>query len=267
MGDDFDAEAEMEAEEPEPEILYDREELPVKIMGEDVKRKFEGPVNTWEDGISRGHVALAVAQGLVQMNMIKPLLIQRFSIPLIARKNCDLLAQAQTGSGKTMAFVIPIASRLVNNPPGARPYFPGRSAQASPIALMLSPTRELAIQTNDNVKKLLSFAGSKLTTLTMYGGETIAVQLRPIEKQNMDIICATPGRLLDAVDNGKVSMMFCETIVLDEADQMLDLAVGLEGQVVAILNGRDLPRTDGRQTLLFSATMPDFQTKQFHSVL
>jgi len=114
---------------------------------------------------------------------------------------------------------------------------------------------------------LLQFAGSSMSVLTMYGGETLSQQIKPIEKQNMDIICATPGRLLDAIDNGKVSLMFATTVVLDEADQMLDLAVGLEGTVTQVTDGRDLPRNDGRQTLLFSATMPDFQTKQFHAVL
>jgi len=106
-----------------------------------------------------------------------------------------------------------------------------------------------------------------MTVLTMYGGEALSLQVELIEKQQMDIICATPGRLLDAIDNGKVSLMFATVIVLDEADQMLDLAVGLEGTVRQITDGRDLPRNDGRQTLLFSATMPDFQTKQFHAVL
>merc|ERR1712032_774548 len=123
------------------------------------------------------------------------------------------------------------------------------------------------MQTSKNTSDLLQHAGSDLTVLTMYGGETLSLQVRPIERQNQDIICATPGRLLDAVDNGKVSLMFSTVIVLDEADQMLDLAVGLEGTVTQITEGRDLPRSDGRQTLLFSATMPDYQTKQFHSVL
>merc|ERR1740138_532805 len=101
----------------------------------------------------------------------------------------------------------------------------------------------------------------------MYGGETLSMQVLPISKENQDIICATPGRLLDAIDSGKVSLMFSTVIVLDEADQMLDLAVGLEGTVTKVIDERDLPRNDGRQTLLFSATMPDFQTKQFHALL
>merc|ERR1712232_1336311 len=106
-----------------------------------------------------------------------------------------------------------------------------------------------------------------MTVLCMYGGETLSIQVRPVEREQQDIICATPGRLLDAIDSGKVSLSFSTVVVLDEADQMLDLAVGLEGQVLQITDGRDLPRHDGRQTLLFSATMSDFQTKQFHSVL
>eukprot|EP00747_Dinoflagellata_sp_TGD_P021202 gnl/TRDRNA2_/TRDRNA2_128346_c2_seq1.p1 gnl/TRDRNA2_/TRDRNA2_128346_c2~~gnl/TRDRNA2_/TRDRNA2_128346_c2_seq1.p1 ORF type:complete len:387 (-),score=60.41 gnl/TRDRNA2_/TRDRNA2_128346_c2_seq1:145-1221(-) len=140
-------------------------------------------------------------------------------------------------------------------------------AQASPIALMLSPTRELAIQTSKNVSMLLEHAGSSLKTLCMYGGEALAFQLRPAEKEQQDIICATPGRLLDAVDQAKISLCYVGVVVLDEADQMLDLAVGLEGTVMNLLDGRDMSHSDGRQTLLFSATMPDYQTKQFHAAL
>ncbi|CAE8600255.1 unnamed protein product, partial [Polarella glacialis] len=261
--DDFDAEAESDAE-PEPEVGYHKEELPVRIRGVE---KPDGPIQTWDEGVSRGCVAPMAQQALHEMKMHRPTLIQRFALPLIANSSRDLLAQAQTGSGKTMAFVIPIVSRLLMSPPVDRPFFPGAMSQASPVALLLSPTRELAIQTAKHVSDLLHHAGSKMTTLTLYGGETLKQQIKPIETKNMDIICATPGRLLDAIDAGKVSLSFALVVVLDEADQMLDLSVGLEGTVMQITDGRDLPRSDGRQTLLFSATMPDFQTKQFHSVL
>jgi len=260
--DDFDAEAESE-HEPEPEVAYAHEELPVKVTG---MSNFEGPIQTWEEGVARGFVAPVICQALLAMQMQRPTLIQRYALPLVGKIGCDLLAQAQTGSGKTLAFVIPIVSRLVSQPLVQRPFFPGTSAQASPIAVMLSPTRELAIQTSQNTSALLQAAGSQMITMTMYGGESITHQLKPIDKQNIDIICATPGRLLDAVDKSRVSLMFVTTVVLDEADQMLDLAVGLEGTVRDITDGRDMPK-DGRQTLLFSATMPDFQSKQFYTVL
>jgi len=106
-----------------------------------------------------------------------------------------------------------------------------------------------------------------LTVLTMYGGETLSLQVRPIERQNQDIICATPGRLLDAVDNGKVSLMFSTVIVLDEADQMLDM--GFEKDIRKLVDrcpatgtpeesggaGGELANTK-RQTLFFTATWP-----------
>mmetsp|Transcript_8567 Transcript_8567/g.13947 ORF Transcript_8567/g.13947 Transcript_8567/m.13947 type:complete len:689 (+) Transcript_8567:1-2067(+) len=261
--DDFDAEAESEPEN-EQEVTFDQMELPVKVVG---AIQNASPMLTWDEGVSRGCVAPAVRQALGLMMMERPTLIQRFALPLIANPGVDVLAQAQTGSGKTLAFVIPLVSRLVASPPIPRPYFQGQMAQASPVSLMLSPTRELAIQTSKNVSDLLRAAGSPLTVLTMYGGETLSMQCAPIERHNMDIICATPGRLLDAIDSGKVSLSFAGSIVLDEADQMLDFAVGLEGTVTQVIDGRDLPRNDGRQTLLFSATMPDFQTKQFHALL
>lgn len=261
--DDFDAEADSDAA-PEEELLYNHEELPVKVGG---LSQFDGPLQTWEEGVARGCIFPTVCQALYSMQLQRPTLIQRFALPLIARTDNDLLAQAQTGSGKTFAFVIPIVSRLLANPPVARPFFPGAMAQASPIALLLSPTRELAIQTSQNVSLLFQHAQSTMTVMPLYGGETLSVQVRPIEKQNQDIICATPGRLIDAIDQGKVSLMFVATVVLDEADQMLDIAVGLEKTVNHVIDCRDLPKNDGRQTLLFSATMPDFQTKQFHAVL
>lgn len=261
--DDFDAEAESEPENEE-EVTFDREELPVKVRG---ARGPVTPVYAWDEAVSRGMMPPAVRQGLSTLMLEKPTLIQRYSLPLIADAAADVLAQAQTGSGKTLAFVIPIISRLLINPPVQRPFFPGAHAQASPIALMLSPTRELAIQTAKIAKDLLEHCGSNFTVLCMYGGETLGVQCAPIEKGNMDIICATPGRLLDAINASKVSLSFATTVILDEADQMLDVAVGLEGTVTQVIDGRDLPRNDGRQTLLFSATMPDFQTKQFHALL
>eukprot|EP00933_Yihiella_yeosuensis_P018413 TRINITY_DN15119_c2_g1_i3.p1 TRINITY_DN15119_c2_g1~~TRINITY_DN15119_c2_g1_i3.p1 ORF type:complete len:705 (+),score=142.67 TRINITY_DN15119_c2_g1_i3:48-2162(+) len=262
--DDFDAEAEDDKADNEPEVGFDGEELPVKVRG---LKEPSGPIRTWDEGVARSCVAPSVQKALLAMQMHKPTLIQRYALPLIANSSVDVLAQAQTGSGKTMAFVIPVVSRLLSNPPVDRPFFPGQMSQASPVALMLSPTRELAIQTANNVSSLFQHANSRMTTLTLYGGETMKQQLRPIEKGNFDVICATPGRLLDAIDAGKVSLSFASVIVLDEADQMLDLAVGLEGTVRQVMDGRDLPRNDGRQTLLFSATMPDFQTKQFHAVL
>merc|ERR1719316_2551797 len=92
-------------------------------------------------------------------------------------------------------------------------------------------------------------------------------QVKPIESGQQDIICATAGRLLDAVDSSRVSLMFVQCLILDEADQMMDLTVGLEGTVMAISSERDMPGKDVRQTLLFSATMPEYQTRQFHSLL
>eukprot|EP00811_Abedinium_folium_P022024 NODE_3127_length_2088_cov_3.809791.p1 GENE.NODE_3127_length_2088_cov_3.809791~~NODE_3127_length_2088_cov_3.809791.p1 ORF type:complete len:650 (-),score=180.67 NODE_3127_length_2088_cov_3.809791:138-1916(-) len=262
LEDDFDAEAASD-NEPEPEMEFSGEELPVRLRG----IQGVGPITSWDDGVARGCIALDVRQALQTLQLERPTLIQRFALPLISLSHFDLLSQAQTGSGKTLAFVIPIISRLLMSPPIARPFFPGQGASASPVAVMLSPTRELAIQTSKSVSELISVSGASMTVLTMYGGEAMSQQVKMIERQQMDIICATAGRLLDAIDSGKVSLMFSSVIVLDEADQMLDLAVGLEGQVMQLTDGRDLPKNDGRQTLLFSATMPDFQTKQFHAVL
>merc|ERR1740130_1592315 len=113
--DDFDAEAE-DIEEPEEEATFEKEELPVKVTGSGVNGTIT-PVYTWDDAVARGILCPPVRTALGIMTLEKPTLIQRFTLPLIAKAGVDMLAQAQTGSGKTLAFAIPIVSRLVANPP------------------------------------------------------------------------------------------------------------------------------------------------------
>jgi len=126
-------------------------------------------------------------------------------------------------------------------------------AQGCPLILMLSPTRELAVQTSKEVEVLTK--GSSLTSMCVYGGESMKLQQQKLSEAQIDILCATPGRLIDLIDCSKLSLSFVQCCVLDEADQMLDL--GLEIMCAEILTGRDMPDPNsGRQTLLFSATMP-----------
>jgi len=119
--------------------------------------------------------------------------------------------------------------------------------------LVLSPTRELAMQTTKEIEVLAK--GTSLSTVCVYGGETLKFQQQRIEKTQIDICCATPGRLIDLIDTGKISLSFIQSVVFDEADQMLEQS--LEVMCAEILTGRDMPEpSSGRQTLLFSATMP-----------
>jgi len=109
------------------------------------------------------------------------------------------------------------------------------------------------MQTSKEIEVLAK--GTKLSSVTVYGGETLAFQQKRIEKTQIDICCATPGRLIDLIDTGKISLSFVQSVVLDEADQMLEQS--LEVMCQEILVGRDMPpSSSGRQTLLFSATMP-----------
>jgi ATP-dependent RNA helicase DDX3X len=238
-----------EARKANAEKVAELENLPVDIQGENCP----GAISTWDDCIERKIFNEKLKETMLAEGMAKPTLIQRYAIPVIADKGRpDVVALAQTGSGKTFAFVIPCVSNLLMQGPVMRPWFPGNMAQSSPLCLMLSPTRELAIQTEKEIQSLIK--GSVLKCLVMYGGETISVQLKVVKDHNFDIVVGTPGRVGDAVDHGKLTLSYVQTLVLDEADMMLDQ--GLEGAVDQIITQKDMPEKDSRQTLLFSATLP-----------
>ena len=147
----------------------------------------------------------------------------------------DVLGCAQTGTGKTAAFVIPMIERLAG------------TTDSHPRGLILAPTRELAIQIQDTVAKL--GRSRRVYATTLVGGADMNAQLRGL-RQRPDILVATPGRLLDHMWNGTVNLIKMQILVLDEADRMLDM--GFAPQINQILEA--LP--EERQTLLFSATLP-----------
>ncbi|MFU8772221.1 MAG: DEAD/DEAH box helicase [Anaerolineales bacterium] len=148
----------------------------------------------------------------------------------------DLLGLAQTGTGKTAAFVLPILQRLLNGP------------RARPRALIISPTRELAEQTHTSIATLGRQTG--LRSLTIYGGVSVKPQINGL-RAGADILVACPGRLLDLMRQRVIKLSSIEILVLDEADQMFDM--GFLPDIRRILAA--LPTH--HQTLLFSATMPD----------
>ncbi|XP_061345286.1 DEAD-box ATP-dependent RNA helicase 52B-like [Gastrolobium bilobum] len=164
------------------------------------------------------------------------------------------MACAQTGSGKTAAFCFPIISGILKG----RSAFgfssmPRRGAMvAYPTALILSPTRELSCQIHDEVKKFAYQTGVKV--VVAYGGASIGQQLRNLEK-GVDILVATPGRLVDIIEREKVSLTRIKYLALDEADRMLDM--GFERQIRKIVEQMHMPPPGVRQTLLFSATFPN----------
>jgi ATP-dependent RNA helicase RhlB len=154
----------------------------------------------------------------------------------------DVTGKAQTGTGKTAAFLITIINDLLSNPIKEKRYL------AEPRALVVAPTRELAIQIASDADLLNKYSG--LHTVTLVGGEDYQKQTRALDAKPVDIVVATPGRLLDFVSNGNLHLGMIELMVLDEADRMLDM--GFIPQVRQIV--ARTPRKDCRQTLLFSAT-------------
>lgn len=162
--------------------------------------------------------------------------IQREAIPIVL-SGIDLMASAQTGTGKTAAFVLPVLQSLITTPAGR-----GKG----PRVLVLTPTRELAMQVNENIRQFSRFC--RVTTGNVVGGMGYPPQIQLL-KRPLDILVATPGRLMDHMEQGRVDFSRLETLVLDEADRMLDM--GFIDAVNTI--ARAIP--EKRQTLLFSATL------------
>ncbi|WP_350612460.1 ATP-dependent RNA helicase RhlB [Pseudomonas sp. HY7a-MNA-CIBAN-0227] len=157
----------------------------------------------------------------------------------------DAIGRAQTGTGKTAAFLISIITQLLQTPPPKERYM------GEPRALIIAPTRELVVQIAKDAADLTKYTG--LNVMTFVGGMDFDKQLKHLEARHCDILVATPGRLLDFNQRGDVHLDMVEVMVLDEADRMLDM--GFIPQVRQII--RQTPPKDERQTLLFSATFTE----------
>src|SRR5688500_8208004 len=165
----------------------------------------------------------------------EPTPIQREAVPPLLEGR-DLLGQAATGTGKTAAFALPLLQRLSTD-----------ADRPTPQALVLVPTRELAMQVSEAVHRYGSHLGVRV--LPIYGGQPIDRQLRALAR-GVDVVVATPGRALDHVARRTLRLDGVRTVVLDEADEMLDM--GFAEDIDAILKDT----AEDRQTVLFSATMP-----------
>ncbi|PVZ11264.1 MULTISPECIES: ATP-dependent RNA helicase RhlB [unclassified Pseudomonas] len=160
-------------------------------------------------------------------------------------KGQDAIGRAQTGTGKTAAFLISTIKQLLQTPPPAERFM------GEPRALIIAPTRELVVQIAKDAEALTRYA--PLNVMTFVGGMDFDKQLKQLESRYCDILVATPGRLLDFQQRGEVHLDMVEVMVLDEADRMLDM--GFIPQVRSII--RQTPPKSERQTLLFSATFTD----------
>eukprot|EP00929_Paragymnodinium_shiwhaense_P050557 TRINITY_DN2544_c0_g1_i1.p1 TRINITY_DN2544_c0_g1~~TRINITY_DN2544_c0_g1_i1.p1 ORF type:complete len:574 (-),score=124.41 TRINITY_DN2544_c0_g1_i1:367-2034(-) len=222
---------------------YDR--IPVEITGEgyeDIK-----PMDLFsEQGLSE-----SLRQNLERCGYERPTPIQKWSIPIVVSGR-DVMACAQTGSGKTCAFMVPcIESLLRSGPPPKQGS--GNRNMPWPCALVMAPTRELAQQIHEESLKFAFKTG--IEARIIYGGADIGEQRREMQK-GTDVLIATPGRLWDMIDRECVDMGQTQFLILDEADRMLDM--GFEPQVRDIIERSGLSRKldKGRQSMMFSATFP-----------
>ncbi len=179
-----------------------------------------------------------ILRALKEIDYTQPTPIQEQTIPPLLEGR-DILGIAQTGTGKTASFALPMLNRLTKNP--------ARATSRCPRGLILAPTRELAVQISDNIRTYAKHL--HLRTLIVCGGMSIRPQIAQMAK-GVHILVATPGRLLDLMNQGHVSLNEVEFFVLDEGDRMLDMGFQRDLQKITA----KLPSV--RQTALFSATMP-----------
>ncbi|MCL4470171.1 MAG: DEAD/DEAH box helicase [Sulfuricella sp.] len=178
----------------------------------------------------------SILQAIAESGYTSPTPIQAEAIPEVLAGH-DLMASAQTGTGKTAAFILPALQRLAE---------PSESKSRGPRVLVLTPTRELANQVNDAARKYSKFM--RVKTVSILGGMPYPLQNKLLS-QPVDILVATPGRLIDHLDRGRVDFSRLEMLVLDEADRMLDMGFIDDVEKIAAATPAS------RQTLLFSATL------------
>ncbi|XP_036426418.1 DEAD-box helicase 3 X-linked b isoform X2 [Colossoma macropomum] len=227
------------------------DDIPVEATGHNSPQHIESFHDVDMGEIIMGNIALS--------RYTRPTPVQKHAIPIIKSKR-DLMACAQTGSGKTAAFLLPVLSQIYTDGPGEALQAAKNSAQENgrygrrkqyPISLVLAPTRELALQIYDEARKFAY--RSRVRPCVVYGGADIGQQIRDLER-GCHLLVATPGRLVDMMERGKIGLDYCNYLVLDEADRMLDM--GFEPQIRRIVEQDTMPPKGLRQTMMFSATFP-----------
>ncbi len=180
---------------------------------------------------------------LAHLGITEAFPIQELTLP-VALDGHDVIGQAKTGTGKTLGFALPLLQNLVA--PGD-PVHPDHEPSATPQALVVVPTRELAIQVATEIRHASKTRGARV--LTVYGGRSYEPQVEALEA-GVDVVVGTPGRLLDLVEKRHLHLGAIKTLVLDEADEMLDMGFLPDVERIVALTPAD------RHTMLFSATMP-----------
>ncbi|KAL5964444.1 ATP-dependent RNA helicase DDX3Y [Taenia solium] len=224
--------------------LYDN--IQVKVTGPNVNEL--APIQSYDElaltNIMRDNITCS--------QYSRPTPVQKYAIPIISAGR-DLMACAQTGSGKTAAFLVPILNTMFEQGPGnsISASLETNKRKQFPVGLILAPTRELASQIYDEARKF-SYR-SKVRPCVVYGGADMRKQLLELS-YGCNLLVATPGRLLDVIERGKIGLNHVRFLVLDEADRMLDM--GFEQQIRRIVEQDHMPPCGSRQTLMFSATFP-----------
>jgi len=192
-------------------------------------------------------VSEELIKGLIENNIFDPTEIQTKSIPYLLKEGFDFIGQAQTGTGKTVAFGLPLLQKIDTANPKVQ-------------ALVLCPTRELGQQIAKQLFRVARYSPSRIFVEAVYGGEPIEIQIRNLSRPT-HIVVSTPGRLIDLLERKAISLTDVKTIVLDEADEMLSM--GFKDSIDTILE-----QTNGqRYTWLFSATIPDSLNEIIHQYM
>ncbi|XP_015365139.1 PREDICTED: ATP-dependent RNA helicase vasa, isoform A-like [Diuraphis noxia] len=215
-------------------------DIEVKVNGENVPK----PIESFE---TLNNVPEKLMENIRKCNFLKPTPIQKYSIPIILSGK-DLMATAQTGSGKTVAYVLPIIQKLLMNPQ----ILVKDSVHSEPQVVIMAPTRELAVQIKMVVLKLTR--GTGISLFVCYGGTLVSHQKDKILK-GCHILVATPGRLNEFVQHGFITFSSLRFFVLDEVDRMLD--IDSKPDIDKVLDHFSMPSVMNRQTIMLSATLPD----------
>ncbi|KAL6472912.1 hypothetical protein MHYP_G00191000 [Metynnis hypsauchen] len=189
----------------------------------------------------------SLSRNVSKSGYVKPTPVQKHGIPIISAGR-DLMACAQTGSGKTAAFLLPILQQLMSDGVAASKF----SEVQEPEAIIVAPTRELINQIYLEARKFAY--GTCVRPVVVYGGINTGYTIREVLK-GCNVLCGTPGRLLDIIGRGKVGLSKLRYLVLDEADRMLDM--GFEPDMRKLVSSPGMPAKEERQTLMFSATYPE----------
>ncbi|XP_018318686.1 ATP-dependent RNA helicase vasa [Agrilus planipennis] len=215
------------------------DDIEVQVSGENYPK----PIQSFEEAGLRQ----LLIDNVRKSGYTKPTPIQKYALPIILAKR-DLMACAQTGSGKTAAFLLPIVHTLIAEPE----ELVADGTSCSPQVVIISPTRELTIQIYEEARKFAH--NSIIKVVVAYGGTSVGYQ-KDRMKMGCHILVATPGRMNDFVKRGSLSFSATRFVVLDEADRMLDM--GFLPEVEHMMEHQSMVPTGTRQTLMFSATFPE----------